>query len=71
MTKGEQIEAIRQPARKNFSLGYNWAECVAEAVLGLVETGLPPEVKRVAAGFGGGVGLFGDTCGDYILKALP
>ena len=63
MTTEEQIEAIRQRARKNFSLGYNCAECVVEAVLGLVETGLPPEVKKVATGFGGGVGLFGDTCG--------
>jgi C_GCAxxG_C_C family probable redox protein len=28
-----------------------------------VDTGLPPEAKKVATGFGGGVGLFGDTCG--------
>lgn len=63
MTKEEKIEAIRQRARKNFSLGYNCAECVSEAVLSLVDTGLPPEAKKVATGFGGGVGLFGDTCG--------
>ncbi len=63
MTKEEKIEEIRQRARKNFSLGYNCAECVTEAVLSLVDTGLPPEVKKVATGFGGGIGLFGDTCG--------
>ncbi|HOK05839.1 MAG TPA: C-GCAxxG-C-C family protein [Syntrophales bacterium] len=63
MTREEKIEAIRQRARKNFSLGYNCAECVTEAVLSLAETGLPPEVKKVATGFGGGIGLFGDTCG--------
>jgi len=63
MSKEEKIEAIRQRARKNFSLGYNCTECVTEAVLTLVDTGLPPEVKKVATGFGGGVGLFGDTCG--------
>ena len=63
MTKEEKIEEIRLRARKNFSLGYNCAECVTEAVLSLVDTGLPPEVKKVATGFGGGVGLFGDTCG--------
>ena len=63
MTREEKIEAIRQRARKNFSLGYNCTECVTEAVLTLVDTGLPPEVKKVATGFGGGVGLFGDTCG--------
>ena len=44
-------------------MGYNCAECVTEAVLTFVETGLPPEVKKMATGFGGGVGLFGDTCG--------
>jgi len=63
MTKEEKIEAIRQRARKNFSLGYNCAECVTEAVLSLVDTGLPVEVKKCATGFGGGIGLFGDTCG--------
>jgi len=30
MTKEEKIEEIRQRARKNFSLGYNCAECVTE-----------------------------------------
>jgi len=59
----EKVESIRQRARKNFTLGYNCAECVLEAVLAIAETGLPPEAKKVATGFGGGVGLFGDTCG--------
>ncbi len=66
MNKEEQIEQIRQRARKNFSLGYNCAECVTEAVLSLVETGLPPEVKKLATGFGGGIGLYGDTCGAVV-----
>ncbi len=59
----EKIAEIKQRARKNFTLGYNCAECVVEAVLSLVDTGLPMEVKKVATGFGGGVGLYGDTCG--------
>lgn len=63
MTKEERIEAVKQRARKNFSLGYNCAECVTEAVFSLIETGLPVEAKKMATGFGGGVGLFGDTCG--------
>ena len=63
MTKEEKIEEIRQRARKNFSMGYNCAECVTEAILSLIDTGLPPEVKKLATGFGGGVGLYGDTCG--------
>ncbi len=63
MDREEKIQEIRQRARKNFSLGYNCAECVMEAVLSLIDTGLPPEVKKMATGFGGGVGLFGDSCG--------
>lgn len=63
MSREEKIEAIKQRARKNFSRGYNCAECVTEAVLTFVDTGLPPEAKKMATGFGGGVGLYGDTCG--------
>lgn len=63
MTGEGMIEEIRQRARRNFSLGYNCAECITEAVLSLVDTGLPEEAKKLATGFGGGIGLFGDTCG--------
>ena len=66
MTKEEKIEEIRQRARKNFSLGYNCAECVTEAVLSLVDTGLPEDAKKLATGFGGGIGLYGDTCGALV-----
>jgi len=59
----ETIERVRLRARKNFSLGYNCSECVFEALLGELELGLPPEAIRLATGFGGGVGLFGGTCG--------
>lgn len=63
MDREKKIEEIRQRARKNFSLGYNCAECVTESVLSLIDTGLPPEAKKMSTGFGGGMGLFGDTCG--------
>mmetsp|Transcript_1547 Transcript_1547/g.1063 ORF Transcript_1547/g.1063 Transcript_1547/m.1063 type:complete len:148 (-) Transcript_1547:4730-5173(-) len=63
MTQKDKIEAIKNRARKNYSLGYNCAECVFEAVLELVDTGLPKEFQKLATGFGGGIGLFGDTCG--------
>jgi len=66
MTEQEKIEEIKQRARKNFSLGYNCTECVTEAVLSLIDTGLPPEVKKLATGFGGGIGLYGDTCGALV-----
>ena len=63
MNKEETIAAIRERARKNFSKGYNCAECVLEAVLETIDTGLPKDVLKLATGFGGGVGLYGDTCG--------
>ena len=63
MNSTEKIAIIKDRARKNFSKGFNCAECVLEAVLGHVETGLPKEALKLATGFGGGVGLFGDTCG--------
>jgi len=66
MTKEEKIEEIRQRARKNFSRGYNCAECVTEAVFSSIDTGLSPDVKKLATGFGGGVGLYGDTCGALV-----
>jgi C_GCAxxG_C_C family probable redox protein len=57
------IERARQRARANFSTGYNCAECVAEAVLATLDTGLPVGSWKLATGFGGGIGLYGDTCG--------
>jgi C_GCAxxG_C_C family probable redox protein len=63
MTKEETIEAVRQRARRNFSQGYNCAECVTEAVFTIIDSGMPAEVNKLATGFGGGIGLYGDTCG--------
>lgn len=58
-----KITDIKDRARKNFSKGYNCAECVFEAVLEHIDTTLPKEILKLATGFGGGVGLYGDTCG--------
>jgi len=66
----EIIEQARERARENFSSGYNCAECVVEAVFATVDTDLPPHAWRLATGFGGGVGLFGDTCGALLGAAL-
>ena len=63
MNNEELIERVRLRARKNFSLGYNCSEAVFEALSGECDLGLPPDALRVATGFGGGVGLYGDTCG--------
>jgi len=61
--KDKKVIEIKERARGNFSLGYNCAECVFDAVISTLNTGLPEEVKKMATGFGGGVGLYGDTCG--------
>lgn len=59
----ERIEFVKERARKNFSKGYNCAECVLEAVLASGLTEMPAEALKLATGLGGGVGLYGDTCG--------
>jgi len=63
LSNEDTIERVRQRARKNFSLGYNCSECVFEALLGELDMGLPAEAIRLATGFGGGIGLYGGTCG--------
>ncbi|MGW8194588.1 MAG: C-GCAxxG-C-C family protein [Desulforhopalus sp.] len=63
MDTDEKITMIRDRARKNFSRGLNCAECVFEAVLEHCDTGFSRESLKLATGFGGGIGLFGDTCG--------
>jgi len=69
-TERMRIEQARERARANFSSGYNCAECVVEAVLATVDTDLPPHAWKLATGFGGGVGLVGDTCGALIGAVL-
>ena len=63
MADADIVERVRQRARKNFSRGYNCSEAVFEALLGEFDLGLPEDSLRLATGFGGGVGLYGDTCG--------
>lgn len=62
METQEKITAIKDRARKNFSKGFNCAECILEAVLEHTDTGLPKEALKMATGAGGGVGLYGDSC---------
>ena len=57
------IESVRQRAHSNFSSGFNCTECVTEAVWDIINTDLPAEARKLATGFGGGLGLYGDTCG--------
>jgi C_GCAxxG_C_C family probable redox protein len=62
----EVIARIREKARKNLRNGLNCAECVFEAVISQVDTGLPHETMCVMTGFESGVGLIGDTCGALV-----
>ena len=57
---------MKAHAKANFKTGLNCAECVIEAVLTHVDTGLPHETMCLMTGFGGGGGLFGDTCGALV-----
>jgi C_GCAxxG_C_C family probable redox protein len=66
MTPEEMIAQVKKRAKNNFRTGLNCAESVFEAVLTHIETGLPPETMSVMTGFGGGGGLFGDTCGALV-----
>ena len=66
MTPEEVIAKVKARAKANFKTGLNCAESVFEAVLSQIDTGLPPETLCLMTGFGGGGGLFGDTCGALV-----
>ncbi len=66
MTPEEVIARVKARAKANFKTGLNCAECVIEAVLTHIDTGLPHEAMCLMTGFGGGGGLFGDTCGALV-----
>jgi len=57
------IESAKKRAWENYSSGYNCAESVFDAALAVVDTGLPTGLRKLATGFGGGIGKFGGTCG--------
>ena len=66
MTPEEVIAQVKKRAKNNFRTGLNCAESVFEAVMAYVDTGLPRETLCLMTGFGGGGGLFGDTCGALV-----
>ena len=66
MNPEEIVAQVKVRAKDNFKTGMNCAECVIEAVLHHVPTGLTQECMCLMTGFGGGGGLFGDTCGSLI-----
>jgi C_GCAxxG_C_C family probable redox protein len=66
MQPEEVIAQVKERAKSNFRTGLNCAECVFEAFIYVVDTGLPHESMCAMTGFGGGGGLFGDTCGALV-----
>jgi len=64
------IERAQQHARRNFSLGFNCAECVAEALPEELASDVPPDTWKLSTGLGGGIRLYGDTCGALVGAAL-
>jgi C_GCAxxG_C_C family probable redox protein len=66
MQPEEVVARVEQKARALFKTGLNCAECVLEAVLSQVDTGLPLESMCLMTGFGAGMGHFGDTCGALV-----
>jgi C_GCAxxG_C_C family probable redox protein len=66
MTPEEVIARVKARAKANLRTGMNCAECVIEALLTHIDTGLSPETMCLMTGFGGGGGLFGDTCGSLV-----
>ncbi len=65
-----RIERAAQRARQNFSKGFNCSECVAEALLSELAADLPADTWKLSTGFGGGIGLYGDTCGALLGAVL-
>jgi len=65
-----KLESAKLRARRNFSAGFNCGECVAEALLSELVPELPPNTWKLSTGFGGGIGLYGDTCGALVGAVL-
>ncbi len=66
MQPEEVIAKVKEKAKGNFRAGLNCAESVFEAFISVVDVGLPHETMCLMTGFGGGGGLFGDTCGALV-----
>jgi C_GCAxxG_C_C family probable redox protein len=66
MQPEEVIALVRSRAGENFKSGLNCPECVFEAFMTQIPTGLGLENLCLMTGFGAGMGLFGDTCGALI-----
>jgi C_GCAxxG_C_C family probable redox protein len=66
MDPQEIVGLVKRRAEDNFKTGMNCAECVLEAFMHYIPTDLPGDCMCLMTGFGGGGGLFGDTCGSLV-----
>ncbi|NLK36911.1 MAG: C_GCAxxG_C_C family protein [Epulopiscium sp.] len=62
-TTEELMQEADTIAKNYFKQGLNCSECVLRTIMDLNDTGLPPEVIRLASGFGAGMGKTKNTCG--------
>ena len=56
-------QLVNDYAIENFKSGLNCAESVYDALLRAGVLDVPKETIAMCTGFGGGIGLYGDTCG--------
>ena len=63
MTNDATREKIRELASEGFRNGLNCAECVFDSLQRAGALNLPHETIAMCVGFGGGIGLSGNTCG--------
>lgn len=57
---------VNDLAIENFKKGLNCSECVYDALIRSGALKVPPETRAMAIGFGGGIGLSGNTCGALL-----
>lgn len=59
----DKSQLVNDYAIENFKNGLNCAESVYEALIRAGVLDMPKETVAMCTGFGGGIGLYGETCG--------
>ena len=66
----DQQQLVKDYAEEFFKSGFNCAESVLAALIKAGAVNMPPEMVAAATGFGGGLGLTGNTCGALAMAIL-
>lgn len=61
--ENDKSQLVNDYAIENFKNGLNCAESVYDALIRAGVLDVPKETVAMCTGFGGGIGLYGDTCG--------